>query len=194
MTTTKSYDFLNRLTGILNLPTADAAGVFNYANNDANQRTSITNLDGYHVMNPGDRRAMRSQNTSQYKSNPDLAGTIQKENHRWTQMNTDKEAFESGPRLQNCVHHSVSEFFGNGSNLHLCLSVFICGYSSCERNSRMNSSPSERASRAATTAVECGDLSLLWTGDLSLCHGDARSICLTARWTRACLTDKSARQ
>src|SRR5438876_8902146 len=46
MTTTKSYDNLNRLVTISNLPSADLALSFNYAYNSANQRTSVTNSDG----------------------------------------------------------------------------------------------------------------------------------------------------
>ena len=45
MTTSKSYDFLNRLLAIANAPSADSAIVFNYAHNNANQRTAITNAD-----------------------------------------------------------------------------------------------------------------------------------------------------
>src|SRR5438876_12457185 len=46
MTTTKSYDNLNRLVTISNLPSADLALSFNYAYNSGNQRTSVTNADG----------------------------------------------------------------------------------------------------------------------------------------------------
>ena len=48
MTTTKSYDYLHRLLAVTNLPSADSALAFDYANNSANQRTSITNADGSH--------------------------------------------------------------------------------------------------------------------------------------------------
>src|ERR1051325_3211932 len=46
MTTSKSYDFLNRLLAVTNAPSAENALVFNYALNPANQRTAITNADG----------------------------------------------------------------------------------------------------------------------------------------------------
>jgi RHS repeat-associated protein len=46
MTTTKQYDFLNRLTQISNAPTASAAVAFNPLYNSANQRTKITLVDG----------------------------------------------------------------------------------------------------------------------------------------------------
>ena len=46
MTTTKSYDFLNRFLTVTNLPSAGSSDVFNYVNNTADQRTSITNVDG----------------------------------------------------------------------------------------------------------------------------------------------------
>jgi RHS repeat-associated protein len=46
MTTTKSYDFLNRLLGITNQPAVDTLASFTYGLNSANQRTSITNADG----------------------------------------------------------------------------------------------------------------------------------------------------
>ena len=46
MTTTKSYDLLNRLTATTNLPSADLAVLCNYSNNNANQRVAITNIDG----------------------------------------------------------------------------------------------------------------------------------------------------
>jgi RHS repeat-associated protein len=46
MTTTKSYDFLNRLSGISSLPSASSAINTSYGNNSANQRTSVTNGDG----------------------------------------------------------------------------------------------------------------------------------------------------
>ncbi len=45
MTTTKSYDYLNRLTTISNAAGGSNVAVFNYANNLANQRTAITNVD-----------------------------------------------------------------------------------------------------------------------------------------------------
>ncbi len=45
MTTTKRHDLLNRLTAMTNLPSAEAALLFNYAYNTANQRTAITNAD-----------------------------------------------------------------------------------------------------------------------------------------------------
>lgn len=47
MTTTKSYDNLNRLTQISSLGSAGGASPisFNYGNNTANQRTSVTNSD-----------------------------------------------------------------------------------------------------------------------------------------------------
>ncbi len=45
MTTTKSYDYLNRLTTISSAAGGSNVAVFNYANNAANQRTAITNVD-----------------------------------------------------------------------------------------------------------------------------------------------------
>ncbi|MCO5053102.1 MAG: RHS repeat-associated core domain-containing protein [Verrucomicrobiae bacterium] len=45
MTTTKSYDYLNRLTGNTSAAGGSNVAVFNYANNAANQRTAITNVD-----------------------------------------------------------------------------------------------------------------------------------------------------
>ena len=45
MTTTKSYDNLNRLTQISSAPSADSTVTFNYAYNQANQRTAVTNAD-----------------------------------------------------------------------------------------------------------------------------------------------------
>lgn len=45
MTTTKSYDYLNRLTSIQSSAGASTVASFSYANNLANQRTSVTNVD-----------------------------------------------------------------------------------------------------------------------------------------------------
>ena len=45
MTTTKSYDMLNRLTNIVSAPTASPAVSFKYGYNSANQRTGVTNAD-----------------------------------------------------------------------------------------------------------------------------------------------------
>ncbi len=45
MTTTKQYDFLNRLTQISSAPSGAAAIGFNYQYNDAGQRVSVTNAD-----------------------------------------------------------------------------------------------------------------------------------------------------
>ena len=45
LTTTKTWDNLDRLTSISNTPSADASLNFNYAYNSANQRTSVTNQD-----------------------------------------------------------------------------------------------------------------------------------------------------
>jgi RHS repeat-associated protein len=46
MTTTKSYDKLNRLTSIANVPSADSTVSFAYDYNNANQRTRVTQADG----------------------------------------------------------------------------------------------------------------------------------------------------
>jgi len=46
MTTTKQYDFLNRLNQISSAPSAASAVTFNYLYNSANQRTARTNADG----------------------------------------------------------------------------------------------------------------------------------------------------
>jgi len=46
MTTTKDYDKLNRLTSISSKTNSVAVASFDYAYNNANQRTSVTNADG----------------------------------------------------------------------------------------------------------------------------------------------------
>jgi RHS repeat-associated protein len=46
MTTTKSYDNLNRLTRISSVPSASSAVTFTYSYNAANQRAAVTNADG----------------------------------------------------------------------------------------------------------------------------------------------------
>jgi RHS repeat-associated protein len=46
MTTTKAYDFLNRLTQISSTPAADIPTVFGYSYNQANQRTRVNLSDG----------------------------------------------------------------------------------------------------------------------------------------------------
>jgi RHS repeat-associated protein len=46
MTTTKSYDFLNRLTQIASTPDADNPSLFGYTYNQANQRTRVNLSDG----------------------------------------------------------------------------------------------------------------------------------------------------
>jgi len=45
MTTTKSYDYLNRLTAIQSSTGGSPVASFSYGNNSANQRTSVTNVD-----------------------------------------------------------------------------------------------------------------------------------------------------
>jgi RHS repeat-associated protein len=45
LTTTKSYDYLNRLTSISSVSSAGFVSSFNYAYNKANQRTAVTNSD-----------------------------------------------------------------------------------------------------------------------------------------------------
>jgi len=45
MTTTKTYDYLNRLTGISSQPIGSSAIGYQYAYNNANQRTSVTNAE-----------------------------------------------------------------------------------------------------------------------------------------------------
>jgi RHS repeat-associated protein len=45
MTTSKYFDFLNRLTQISSVPSASSAVSFSYAYNSANQRTGLTNAD-----------------------------------------------------------------------------------------------------------------------------------------------------
>ena len=46
MTTTKSYDFLNRLTAISSVPSASSVVNFGYSYNNANQRTSRSETGG----------------------------------------------------------------------------------------------------------------------------------------------------
>jgi len=46
MTTTKQYDFVNRLTSISSVPSGASVVSSAYAYNSASQRTSVTNLDG----------------------------------------------------------------------------------------------------------------------------------------------------
>jgi len=46
MTTTKQYDYLNRLTSISSVPSAAAVVSFAYQYNSANQRTAVTGNDG----------------------------------------------------------------------------------------------------------------------------------------------------
>jgi len=46
MTTTKQYDYLNRLAQISSAPSGSSPVAFNYAYNNANQRTGVTNTDG----------------------------------------------------------------------------------------------------------------------------------------------------
>jgi RHS repeat-associated protein len=48
MTTTKSYNSLNRLLAITNAPSTDIPLLFNYSYNPANQRTAVTNADSSH--------------------------------------------------------------------------------------------------------------------------------------------------
>jgi len=48
MTTTKQYDYLNRLTGIQSGAGASPVSLFSYAYNTANQRTLVTNVDNSH--------------------------------------------------------------------------------------------------------------------------------------------------
>jgi len=48
MTTTKQYDYLNRLTGIQSGTGASPVSSFNYAYNTANQHTLVTNVDNSH--------------------------------------------------------------------------------------------------------------------------------------------------
>jgi RHS repeat-associated protein len=45
MTTTRQYDYLNRLTGIQNCAGGSPVASFNYGNNTANQRVAVTNAD-----------------------------------------------------------------------------------------------------------------------------------------------------
>ena len=44
MTTTKSYDFLNRLSAMTSAAGGSNVVVFNYANNTPNQRTVVPNM------------------------------------------------------------------------------------------------------------------------------------------------------
>jgi len=46
MTTTKQYDYLNRLTSISSVPSASSAVNFNYNYNNANQRVQSALVDG----------------------------------------------------------------------------------------------------------------------------------------------------
>lgn len=46
MTTSKMYDYLNRLTAIQSMAGSTPVASFNYNYNSANQRTTVTNVDG----------------------------------------------------------------------------------------------------------------------------------------------------
>ncbi len=46
MTTTKQYDYLNRLTSIASAPSAASAVSYGYSYKDANQRTRVNLADG----------------------------------------------------------------------------------------------------------------------------------------------------
>ncbi len=46
MTTTKGYDFVNRLTNTVSSSSSSSVSSFDYKYNSANQRTSVTNVDG----------------------------------------------------------------------------------------------------------------------------------------------------
>ena len=46
MATTKTFDFLNRLTQISSVPSASSAATFNYSYNNANQRVQVNLADG----------------------------------------------------------------------------------------------------------------------------------------------------
>ena len=84
MTTTKSFDNLNRLTQISSTPSVDPAVVFNYSNNIVNQRTAITNADG---------------SSSSFHGTPDGATQVRKVGERgWRRFTALRPRCHRNPR------------------------------------------------------------------------------------------------
>jgi YD repeat-containing protein len=76
MTTTKSHDLLNRLTGISSVPSASAAVSFNYAYNSANQRTAVTNADNSRWAYGYDTLGQVTNAVKRWNDGPDVKGSV----------------------------------------------------------------------------------------------------------------------
>lgn len=76
MTTTKSYDYLNRLMQISSQPSAagEAPISFNYALNDANQRTRVTHADGSYWVYEYDKLGQVTSGKKYWEDGTPIAG------------------------------------------------------------------------------------------------------------------------
>lgn len=76
MTTTKSYDYLNRLMQIASQPSAagEAPISFNYALNDANQRTRVTHADGSYWVYEYDKLGQVTSGKKYWEDGTPVAG------------------------------------------------------------------------------------------------------------------------
>ena len=74
LTTTKSYDNLNRLTAITSVPSADTARTFAYSYNDANQRTRVDLADGSYWLYEYDSLGQAISSKKYWADNTPVAG------------------------------------------------------------------------------------------------------------------------
>ena len=74
MTTTKQYDYLNRLTGIQSGTGVAPVSSFSYAYNSANQRTLVTNINNSHWVYQYDRLGQETSGKKYWSDGTPVAG------------------------------------------------------------------------------------------------------------------------
>jgi RHS repeat-associated protein len=74
MTTTKQFDYLNRLTSIQSVTGSSTVASFSYGNNSANQRTSVTNADSSYWVYQYDSLGQVKSGKKYWSDNTPVAG------------------------------------------------------------------------------------------------------------------------
>lgn len=116
MVTTKSYDYLNRLISISNAPSSGPGLNFDYAYNAANQRTSVSNIDGSYWIYQYDNLGQLTSGKKYWRDGTPVAGqqftyafdTIG--NRTQTQSGGDQTG--ANLRIANYTNNALNQFTG----------------------------------------------------------------------------------
>lgn len=112
MTTTKSYDYLNRLNSISSLPSASSAVSFGYNYNSANQRTRCTLADGSYWIYTYDARGQVTTGHKYFYDGTPVAG--QQFDYSFDDIGNRTQAKSGGD--QTGSNQRTANFYANNLN------------------------------------------------------------------------------